>query len=56
MVEVKVIQKRRWPFTHKELRSLFDLADYYHHFQDFFSKVATTLPNLLVKMAIPKVG
>jgi len=30
--------------------SLFGLAKYYYHFiQDFFSKVATTLPNLLEK-------
>jgi hypothetical protein len=36
MVKVKVIQKRRWPLTHKELRSLFGLADYFHLFQDFF--------------------
>jgi hypothetical protein len=54
MVKVKVIQKRRWPLTHKELRSLFGLANYYHHFiQDFFSKVVTTLPDLLEKNGYP---
>jgi hypothetical protein len=57
MVEIKVIQKRRWPLPHKGLRSLLGLANYHHHFiQDFFSKVAMTLPDLLEKNGYPKSG
>jgi hypothetical protein len=55
MMKVKAIQKKRWLLTHKELRSWFGLANYYHIFQDFV-KVARILPNLLEKMAIPRVG
>jgi hypothetical protein len=48
MKKVKTIQERRWPLTHKGRMSLFGLAKYYYHFiQDFFSKVARTLPDLL---------
>jgi hypothetical protein len=48
-MEVKAIQER-WPLTYKKRRSFLGLVDYYHHFlQDFFSKVATTLPDLLGK-------
>jgi hypothetical protein len=47
MKNVKTIQERRWPLIHKGRMSLFGLANYYYHFiQDFFSKVATTLPDL----------
>ena len=47
MMKVKAIQRRRWPLTHKGLRSLLGLANYYHHFIQDFSKVATILPDLL---------
>jgi hypothetical protein len=53
--EVEAIQKRRWYLTHKEFRSLFGLANDYHHFIQDFSKVARTLSDLL-EMAIPRVG
>jgi hypothetical protein len=55
---VKAIQERKWPLTHKGRMLLLGLANYYHHFiQDFlFSKVATTLPDLLEKNDYPKSG
>jgi hypothetical protein len=58
MRKVKAIQERRWPLIHEGRMSLLGLANYYHHFiQDFFlPKVATTLPNMLEKMAILRVG
>jgi hypothetical protein len=49
MMKVKAIQRRRWSLTYKGLRSLFGLANYYHHFIQDFSKVARTLPDLLGK-------
>ena len=54
MVKVKVIQKRMWPLTHKELRSLLGIGYYHNFIQDFFSKVATTLPDLLGKNGYPQ--
>jgi hypothetical protein len=36
MMKVKAIQRTRWPLIHKELRSLFGLANYYHHFNQVF--------------------
>jgi hypothetical protein len=56
MMKVKAIQRRRWPLTYKGLRSLLGLANYHHHFIQIFFKVVTTLPDLLEKMAIPRVG
>jgi hypothetical protein len=38
----------------KRLRSLFRLANYYHHFIQEFSKVVRTLSGLLRKIGIPK--
>jgi hypothetical protein len=54
MMKVKTIQKRRWPLTYKGLSLLLGLASYYHHFIQDFSKVARTLPDLLEKMAFPR--
>ena len=45
-----------WPLTHKGLRSLFGLANYYHHFIQDFSKVARILPDLSGKNGYPKSG
>jgi hypothetical protein len=54
---VKTIQERRWPLTYKGHRSFLALTNYYHHFlQDYFSKVARTLSDLLEKMTILRVG
>jgi hypothetical protein len=55
MMKVKAIQRRRWPLTYKGLRSLLGLANYHHHFIQKNFKVVTTLPDLLEKMAIPRV-
>ena len=55
-MKVKAIQKRRWPLTHKGFKSLFGLADYYHHFIQDFSKVARTLPDFWKKNCYPKSG
>jgi hypothetical protein len=57
MMKVKAIQRKRWPLTYKGLRSLLGLANYHHHFikKNKKFKVATTLPDLLEKMAIPRV-
>jgi hypothetical protein len=55
MMKVKAIQRRRWPLTYKGLRSLLGLANYHHHFIQKKFKVVTTLPDLLEKMAIPRV-
>jgi hypothetical protein len=56
-MKVKAIQRRMWPLTYKGLRSLLGLANYHHHFiQEFFLKVATTLPDLLGKNGYPKSG
>jgi hypothetical protein len=41
------IQEKWWPLTHKGLRSLLGLANYYHHFIPIFSKVSRTFSDLL---------
>jgi len=53
-MKIKAIEKKRWPLTYKELRSLFGLAKYYHHFQ-VFVMVARTLFDLL-ENGYPKSG
>jgi hypothetical protein len=55
MKNVKAIQERRWPLTHKGCMSLLGLVKYYHHFIQDFSKVARTLSDLL-ENGYPKSG
>ena len=54
MKMVKAIQEEKWPLTQKGLRSLVDLANYYHRFIQKNSKVARILLNLLKNKIINK--
>jgi hypothetical protein len=47
MMKVKAIWNKKWPLTHKGIRSLFGLANYYHHFIQDFSEMFRISSNLL---------
>ena len=50
---VKAIQEEKWTLPKKGLRSLIDLAKYYHRFIRDFSKVARTYSTCLEKNGYP---